>query len=97
MREIRFSQTHRTTRVRRRFIISQFDAAVGAMMPDRERGGPYLPPPWPLAWRYIAQLGDGSPWTELRRLDAKADAPDEEVRKKAIRDFNRLARGGAQL
>jgi hypothetical protein len=97
MREIRFSQTHRTSRVRRRFIISQFDAAVDAMMPDRERGGPYLPPPWPLAWRYIAQMGDGTPWTELRWIDAKPDAPDEEIRKKAIRDFNRFGRGRAQV
>jgi hypothetical protein len=97
MRELKFSQTHRTNGTRRRFVISQCDPAADAMTSDPEHNGPYLPAPGPLAWRYIAQVGDDSPWTELRWIDVKSDAPDAEIKKKAIRDFNRLARGRAQL
>jgi hypothetical protein len=90
MREITFSQTHRTTGARRRFVISQSDTGAEAVMPSRKRG--HRAPSSPLAWRYIAQLGDETPWTESRTLDAPGDASDEEIRKRAIRDFNRLTR-----
>lgn len=97
MREVKFSQTHRTTGTPRRFIISQCDPAADVMISDPGRNGPYLPAPGPLAWRYIAQVGHGTPWTELRWIDAKPDAPDEEIRKKAIRDFNHFGRERAQF
>jgi hypothetical protein len=80
LREIRFSQTHRSTGARRRFVISQSDVADAS---------PYRPH----AWRYVVQLGDGTPWTAFRTLDIKAGASDEDIQQQAIRDFNGFTRG----
>ncbi len=88
MREIKFSQHHRRTGERRRFVISQFVDTAATVSLESVDDGPYLDSAGPLAWHYIAQAGDTGPWTDFRRLDVAADAPDEEVRKKATRDLS---------
>lgn len=90
MREIRFSQTHRRTGERRRFVIAQMDRTGMAPAAPADTGA-FLSPVARSCWHYVAQLGD-MPWTEFRRLDASLDAPDAEVRRLAIRDFNVRAR-----
>ena len=83
MREIKVSQIHRRTGARRRFVISQFDRTARTTQSATDSVGS------PRAWHYIAQLGDDAVWSRFRRLNVAADATDEEVRAKAIRDHIR--------
>lgn len=85
LREIRFSQTHRTTGERRRFIISQFVDTAPSPTTKRARKSQGLEPASQVGWHYVAQTQHGAPWTDFRHLDVAANAPDGEVRKNASR------------
>ena len=86
MRVIKFSQTHRRTGARRRFIIAQFDDATGDLLPSSETET-YAPSEKTLAWRYKVQLDDGV-WSAFRPLDAAPDAAEQVIRMAAVRHLS---------
>jgi hypothetical protein len=88
MREIRFSQTHRTTGERRRFVISQFVDTAPAPKTKRAAKSRDLDPAGQIGWHYVAQTQHGAPWTDFRHLDVAVNAPDDVVRKNASRDLS---------
>ena len=83
LREIRFSQTHRRTGTRRRFIIAQFEDAASQPPQSYLETELYSAAAGPLVWRYKVQIGDSGTWSAFRPLEVALDASDEDVRKSA--------------
>lgn len=89
LREIKFSQTHRRTGARRRFIIAQFDDAAG----DPWRSGDAevviaaAPGESSPSWRYKVQLGDGV-WSAFRPIEVAPNATEDAIRAAAVRHLS---------
>jgi hypothetical protein len=92
LREIRFSQTHRRTGTRRRFIIAQFEDAASQAPQSYLETELYSAPVGAPVWYYKVQIGDAGAWSAFRPLEVALDASDAEVRKIAAQHLAKPAR-----